>query len=95
MDYLLITDNTITNIIVCASDEIAAQFGAVPSYDGARIGDPYDPPPAPDPEPTIDQRVSTLETTKADQTDVDELNEALNMILTGYTGEEAADETGA
>ena len=52
MDYLLITDNIITNIIVCASDEIAAQFGAVPSYDGARIGDPYNPPPAPDPEPT-------------------------------------------
>lgn len=52
MDYLLITDNIITNIIVCASDEVAAQFGAVPGYDGARIGDPYDPPPAPDPEPT-------------------------------------------
>ena len=95
MDYLIITDNIITNIIVCASDEVAAQFGAAPSYDGARIGDPYEPPPEPEPEPTIDQRVSTLETTKADQTDVDELNEALNMILTGYTGEEAADETGA
>lgn len=52
MDYLLITDNIITNIIVCASDEIAAQFGAVPSYDGARIGDPYAPPPPPEPEPT-------------------------------------------
>lgn len=95
MDYLIVSDNIITNIIVCADDATAASFGAVPSYDGARIGDPYDPPPAPDPEPTIDQRVSTLETTKADQTDVDELNEALNMILTGYTGEEAADETGA
>ena len=52
MDYLIVSDNTITNIIVCASDEIASQFGAVPSYDGARIGDPYDPPPPPDPEPT-------------------------------------------
>ena len=51
MDYLIITDNIITNIIVCASDEIAAQFGAVPSYDGARIGDPYEPPPAPEPAP--------------------------------------------
>ena len=95
MKYIIITDNIITNIIVCASDEAAAQFGAVPSYDGARIGDPYDPPPEPEPEPTLDDRVSTLEATKADQTDVDELNEALNMILTGYTGEEAADETGA
>lgn len=52
MKYIIITDNIITNIIVCASDEIAAQFGAVPSYDGARIGDPYDPPPEPEPEPT-------------------------------------------
>ena len=52
MDYLLITDNIITNIIVCDDDATAASFGAVPSYDGARIGDPYDPPPAPDPEPT-------------------------------------------
>ena len=52
MKYIIITDNIITNIIVCASDEAAAQFGAVPSYDGARIGDPYDPPPEPEPEPT-------------------------------------------
>lgn len=52
MDYLIVTDNTITNIIVCADDTTAASFGAVHSYDGARIGDPYDPPPAPDPEPT-------------------------------------------
>lgn len=52
MDYLLITDNIITNIIVCADDATAASFGAVPSYDGARIGAPYDPPPAPEPEPT-------------------------------------------
>lgn len=51
-EYLILRQNTITNIIVCASDETAAQFGAVPSYDGARIGDPYDPPPAPEPEPT-------------------------------------------
>ena len=54
-----------------------------------------EPEPEPEPEPTLDDRVSSLETTKANQTDVDELNEALNMILTGYTGEEAADETGA
>ena len=97
MDYLIITDNIITNIIVCASDEIAAQFGAVPSYDGARIGVPYDPPPEPEPEPpapTLDERVTALETEKASQADVDELNEALNMILTGYTGEEGTDEAG-
>ena len=52
MDYLIVSDNRIINIIVCADDATAASFGAVPSYDGARIGDPYDPPPPPDPEPT-------------------------------------------
>lgn len=51
--------------------------------------------PEPEPEPhTLDERVSSLETTKADQTDVNELNEALNMLLTGYTGEEATDAEG-
>ena len=50
--------------------------------------------PEPEPEPTLDDRVSSLETTKADQTDVDELNEALDMILTGYAGEEATDAEG-
>ena len=94
MDYLIVADNIITNIIVCDDDATAASFGAVPSYDGARIGDAYDPPPEPEPEPTLDDRVSSLETTKADQTDVDELNEALDMILTGYAGEEATDAEG-
>ena len=94
MKFCLLIDNIITNIIVCSDNATAALFGAVPSYDGARIGDPYDPPPAPEPEPTLDDRVSSLETTKADQTDVDELNEALDMILTGYAGEEATDAEG-
>lgn len=44
MDYLIVSDDIITNIIVCADDATAASFGAVPSYDGARIGDPYNPP---------------------------------------------------
>lgn len=52
MDYLLVTDNIITNVIVCANDQVAADFGAVPWYEGARIGDAYNPPPAPEPEPT-------------------------------------------
>lgn len=94
MNYCILSNTIITNIIVCDSDETAAQFGAVPSYDGARIGDTYAPPPPPEPEPTLDERVSALETTKADQTDVDELNEALDMILTGYAGEEATDAEG-
>ena len=52
MDYLIVSDDIITNIIVCADDATAASFGAVPSYEGARIGDAYDPPLASDPEPT-------------------------------------------
>lgn len=44
-----------------------------------------EPEPQPEPEPTIDERVTALETEKANQTDVDELNEALNMILEGTT----------
>ena len=35
--------------------------------------------------PTLEERVGTLEQSKANQADVDELNEALNMILTGAT----------
>ena len=94
MDYLIVTDNIITNIIVCADDATAASFGAVPSYDGASIGDTYFPPEPEPPAPTLDERVTSLETEKASQADVDELNEALNMILTGYTGEEGRDEAG-
>lgn len=41
--------------------------------------------PEPEPEPTLDERVTSLETEKASQADVDELNEALNMILMGVT----------
>ena len=53
MNYCILDENNvIENIIVCADDETAALFGAVASYDGARIGDTYAPPPPPDPEPT-------------------------------------------
>lgn len=41
MNYLIIENNVITNIIDCANEEIAAKFGAIPSYDGAKIGDKY------------------------------------------------------
>lgn len=39
----------------------------------------------PDPTPTPEERIQRLEETKAEQVDVDELHEALNMILTGVT----------
>lgn len=48
MDYLLIENGVIVNIIICEDDEMVALFGAVPSYEGAAIGDTYSPP-APDP----------------------------------------------
>lgn len=38
-----------------------------------------------EPMPSQEERIKALETGKADQTAVDELNEALNMILTGVT----------
>ena len=74
-NYCILSENIITNIIVCASDEIAAQFGAVPSYEGARIGDPYDPPPDPDPEPT------EIEQLRAQVADLQ--NQILTMRLGG------------
>lgn len=59
MNYCIVNpDGIIENIIVCESDEVAAQFGAVASYDGAAIGEAYNPPPPP---PTTEERVAALE----------------------------------
>ena len=52
MKYCIVEDGTIVNMIICDSDEIAAEFGAVAGYSGAAIGQPYSPPePEPEPEP--------------------------------------------
>ena len=75
MNYLIVSDGIIENIIVCTSDDVAAQFGAVPSYDGVRIGDPYEPPPPPDPEPT------EIEQLRAQVADLQ--NQILTMRLGG------------
>lgn len=75
MDYLIVADNIITNIIVCADDATAASFGAVPSYDGACIGEPYDPPLPPEPEPT------EIEQLRAQVADLQ--NQILTMRLGG------------
>lgn len=61
MNYLIVEDGIITNIIVCDDDTTAEIFGAVPFYDGAGIGDAYSPPDPPDPEPTTEERVAALE----------------------------------
>ena len=44
MNYLLVKNNIIENIIVCENDFIASQFNVYPSYETARIGDTYNPP---------------------------------------------------
>ena len=45
MNYCILdSEKIIVNIIVCESDKIAAEFGALPSYDGAKIGEKYTPP---------------------------------------------------
>lgn len=45
MNYCIVNDqHVIENIIVCENDEIAAQFGAVESYEEAHIGGQYKPP---------------------------------------------------
>ena len=93
MQYCVVTSGIIENIVIAEAD-VAEKMGFLPGYDGAKIGDTYNPPPEPEPEPTLDDRVTALETEKANQTDVDELNEALDMILTRYAGEEATDAEG-
>lgn len=45
MNYCVLSGNIIMNIIVCKNDDVAAAFGAVPSYKGAAIGERYNPPP--------------------------------------------------
>lgn len=54
--YLIVRDNTIVNILI-ADDAVAASIGALPYYDGAAIGRPYDPPES----PSLEKRVSMLE----------------------------------
>jgi len=48
MNYCIVKDGVIENIIVCENNEVAAQFGALPIYDGAVIGHEYNVP-----EPTM------------------------------------------
>lgn len=45
MDYCIVnSEGIIVNIIVCEDTATAEAFGAVESYDGARIGEKYEPP---------------------------------------------------
>lgn len=60
MEYLIVLDGVITNIIVCKDEEAASQLGALPFYDGATIGEPYSPPEPPAPEPTDTEVLNVL-----------------------------------
>lgn len=60
MEYCIVEDGVIVNIIVSEAD-FAAEIGAQPGYDGAAIGGAYNPP-EPEPEPsTLEERVDALE----------------------------------
>ena len=52
MNYLIVEDSIISNIIVCGNDKDANKFGAVQYYEGANIGDVYNPPSEPEPTPS-------------------------------------------
>lgn len=59
MNYCIVdADGIIENIIV-ADEAFASEIGAVPSYDGAVIGEAYAPP-APEPEPTAEELMDIL-----------------------------------
>lgn len=61
MEYCIVEDGVIVNMIVAEAD-FAGEIGALPAYEGAAIGGAYTPPP-PEPEPpTTDERVAKLET---------------------------------
>lgn len=84
MDYYIYSGGKLINTIVSDVDFVK-NYCAENGYTFEAVDPPPEPEPEPEPEPTIDERVAALETEKANQTDVDELNEALNMILTGVT----------
>ena len=67
-----------------APDEVD-QYWVYDHESGTFSEPPATPPVAPEPVLTLEERVDNVEKSKADQTAVDELNEALHMILTGVT----------
>lgn len=44
MNYCIVENGIIVNMIVCENDETAKLFNAIPSYETARIGEVYTPP---------------------------------------------------
>ena len=60
--YLIVSDDKISNIIECEDDATAFELGAVPYYEDADIGAPYNPPLPP---PSDSERIEALETENA------------------------------
>ena len=58
MNYCIVNDENVIQNIIVADEEFALSIGAKESYEGAVIGDTYSPPAPP---PTIEDRVTTLE----------------------------------
>jgi hypothetical protein len=58
MNYCIVNDENVIENIIVADAEFALAIGAKESYDGAAVGDTYSPPAPP---PTIEDRVTTLE----------------------------------
>lgn len=57
MTYCIVSNGVIVNIIV-AEANFAVEIGALPAYEGAAVGESYNPPPPP---PTTEERVAALE----------------------------------
>lgn len=73
MRYCIVTSGIIENIVIAEAD-VAKTMNFLPWYDGAKIGDTYNPPPEPEPEPT---EIQVL------QSQVAELQAELLRIRTG------------
>lgn len=57
MNYCIVNDENIIENIIVADEEFAESIGAKPSYDGATIGEAYNPPA---PEPTWNEDVDAM-----------------------------------
>ena len=57
MNYCIVNDENVIENIIVADEEFAESIGAKPSYDGAAIGESYNPPA---PEPTWNEDVDAM-----------------------------------
>lgn len=60
MEFCILNANGVIENIIVSDKAFAKSIGAKPSYDGAAIGLEYNPPEEPS-DPTLDERVTSLE----------------------------------